>query len=171
MSWRRVSISRRTWNYRALGTTRYLLVHAALATHRAIDVRQGSVRGWESASQKRTVERRVETPLDGAREERSNLSRAVSRRATREHHMIEDAFDSTPAPDPEPLGDLPPPPTQPPTAVAAAPSPSPGERPLAVRAWRRRHPSALVSAVSTIFDVLDLIGDTIAEKTGIRPQA
>lgn len=85
--------------------------------------------------------------------------------------MMEDAFDATPTPDPEPVGDLTPPPRKPPTAVGADPNPSPGERPLAVRAWRRRDPSALVAAVSTIFDVLDLIGDTIAERTGLRPRA
>ena len=83
---------------------------------------------------------------------------------------MEDAFDST-APDTQSQGDLDPPSRKPPTAVAgAAPSPSPGERPLAVRAWRQRPPTLVASAISTIFDVLDLIGDTIAEKTGIRSQ-
>ena len=82
---------------------------------------------------------------------------------------MEDAFDSTPPPETESAADRSPPPRKPPTAVAAAtPNPSPGERPLAVRAWRRRPPTVLASAVSTLFDVLDLIGDTIAEKTGLR---
>jgi len=83
--------------------------------------------------------------------------------------MMEEDFESpAPPPETEPEGNLAPPPRKPPTAVAAAPSPAPGERPLAVRAWRRRTPGTLASAVSTLFDVLDLIGDTIAEKTGIR---
>ena len=81
---------------------------------------------------------------------------------------MEESFEFTPPPEPESQGDLSPPPRKPPTAVAASPAPSPGERPLAVRAWRRRQPAALASAVSTLFDVLDLIGDTIAEKAGIR---
>jgi len=84
--------------------------------------------------------------------------------------MMEDAFESSPDPETEPQSDLTPPPRKPPTAVAASPSPAPGERPLAVRAWRRRTPSTLATAVSTLFDVLDLIGDTIAEKAGLRAQ-
>ena len=83
---------------------------------------------------------------------------------------MEDAFESSPSPEPEPEESLTPPPRKPPTAVAASPSPAPGERPLAVRAWRQRSPSTLASAVSTLFDVLDLIGDTIAEKAGLRAQ-
>ena len=79
---------------------------------------------------------------------------------------MEDSFEFTP--ETESQGDLSPPPRKPPTAVSAAPDPSPGELPIAVRAWRRRPPTLVASAVSTLFDVLDLIGDTIAEKAGLR---
>lgn len=70
----------------------------------------------------------------------------------------------------QPAGDLNVPPRKPPTAVATAtPAPSPGERPLAVRAWRRKPRStALAVAVSGIFDILDRIGDSIAETVGLR---
>jgi hypothetical protein len=78
---------------------------------------------------------------------------------------MEESFEFTP--ESQSQGDLSPPP-KPPTAVSAAPDPSPGERPIAVRAWRRRPPTLVASAVSTLFDVLDLIGDTIAEKAGLR---
>ena len=76
---------------------------------------------------------------------------------------MEDSFEFTPQT--ESQGDLSPPP---PTAVSAATDPARGELPIAVRAWRRRPPTLVVSAVSTLFDVLDLIGDTIAEKAGLR---
>jgi len=81
--------------------------------------------------------------------------------------MMEKDFES---PDTEPLSDLDPTPGKPATADTS-PAPSDGEKPLAVRAWRRRPPTLIASAVTTLFDVLDLIGDTIAEKTGIRSQA
>jgi hypothetical protein len=68
----------------------------------------------------------------------------------------------------QPSGDLNPPPRKPPTAVAAqTPAPAPGERPIAVRAWRRRQ-SSIAARVSGLFDVLDMIGDTIAESVGLR---
>jgi hypothetical protein len=75
---------------------------------------------------------------------------------------MEDSFEFTP--ETESQGDLSPPP---PMAVSA-PDSSTGELPIAVRAWRRRPPTLVASAVSTLFDVLDLIGDTIAEKAGLR---
>lgn len=76
--------------------------------------------------------------------------------------------DDEDAPETEPSGNLEPPGREPPTAVGtAAPPPAPGERPLAVRAWRRRR-SSLATAVHTIFDALDSLADAIAEKTGLR---
>jgi hypothetical protein len=74
-------------------------------------------------------------------------------------------------PDTQPAGELVPPPRKPPTAVAsAAPDPAPGERPIAVRAWRRtgRPLSALGGFVNGVFDVLDSLGDSIAEGVGLR---
>ena len=80
---------------------------------------------------------------------------------------MEDDFFS---PDPEPMGDLVPPPRKPPTAVAASPAPAPGEKPIAVRAWRRggQPLSAVAGFVNGVFDVLDAVGDTIAETVGLR---
>jgi hypothetical protein len=80
---------------------------------------------------------------------------------------MEDSFEFTP--DAESQGDLSPPPRKPPTAVSVAPDSAAVELPIAVRAWRRGPPTLVASAVSTLFDVLDLIGDTIAEKAGLRP--
>lgn len=73
-------------------------------------------------------------------------------------------------PETQPSGDLVPPPRKPPTAVSASPDPAPGEKPLAVRAWRRRAPelSALGGFVNGVLDVLDAVGDTIAETVGLR---
>lgn len=80
--------------------------------------------------------------------------------------MYDDEF----VPETEPAGSLDPPRRKPPTAVAAdASAPAPGERPLGVRAWKRKTSVSVVArTVHSIFDALDAIGDTIAEKAGLR---
>ena len=75
------------------------------------------------------------------------------------------------SPPTQPDGELVPPPRKPPTAVGtAAPDPAPGEKPIAVRAWRRRSAqlTALSGIVNGVFNVLDAVGDRIAETVGLR---
>lgn len=79
------------------------------------------------------------------------------------------------APQPEPRGDLVPPPRIPPTAVAAGtPQPDPGEESRAiapVRAWRPpglRARAGVLRAVDRVLDALDETGDAIAEAIGLR---
>jgi len=75
------------------------------------------------------------------------------------------------SPPTEPEGDLPPPPNEPPTAVggpAEDPPPPPRRR---IERWRRPRLSpelGLAQLTTQILDVLDDVGDRIAEGLGLR---
>ena len=72
-------------------------------------------------------------------------------------------------PDTQPTGSLVPPVSHPPTAVgtAASPPPPPGH----ALARRRATRLSFGELVEKMLDTLDVVGDTIAHATGLRPRS